>query len=260
MLAAVAGLALAGCAPGATLTGSSRPGATTTPAPVATATTRATAPATTATRSAPPASPSGPATAASPSGPPTPAATGGSAAQLAALRVAPRAGQQTYRREAFGSGWGRSLGCDVRDLVLARQLQDAVRSRDDRCEIESGTLDDPYTGRRVAYRRGMDPARGLDVDHLVSLRNAWQAGAEAWPRARRQAFANDLGNLQLTPASVNRAKGDAPVDAWVPPNRRYRCTYAQRWIAVKTAWALTVTGPERDVLADLLRTCPPRAG
>jgi hypothetical protein len=187
-----------------------------------------------------------------------PAATSAQAGAdvLSGLEVAPRRDRASYRREAFGSGWGRLNGCEVRDVVLARQLQDAVRTRGSRCEIESGTLADPYTGRRLRYERGGDPGRGLDVDHLVSLRHAWQAGAAAWTRSRREAFANDLRNLQLTAASVNRAKGDAPVDAWVPPNRAYRCTYARRWVAVKAAWRLTVTAVERQSLTRLLRSCP----
>lgn len=193
-----------------------------------------------------------------PSGAPQPTgvAPAEATARLAGLPVAPRADRPAYRREAFGTGWGRIGGCDTREVVLARQLQGVVRVRGDRCSISSGTVQDPYTGLVRTYRRGHDPGTGLDVDHLVSLRNAWQSGAAGWDDARRQAFANDLRNLQLTAAGVNRGKGDAPVDAWVPPNRGYRCTYAGRWIEVKAAWRLAVTAAERDALTRLLRACP----
>jgi len=187
---------------------------------------------------------------------PTGVAPAEAAARLAGLPVAARADRPAYRREAFGKGWGRIGGCETRDVVLARQLRDVVRVRGDRCAISSGTFQDPYTALARTYRRGQDPGKGLDVDHLVSLRNAWQSGAAGWDDARREAFANDLRNLQLTAAGVNRGKGDAPVDAWVPPNRGYRCTYAVRWIEVKAAWRLAVTTAERDTLTRLLRSCP----
>ena len=177
-------------------------------------------------------------------------------ARLGDLVVAPRTHRGDYRREAFGDGWGRRAGCDVRDLVLARHLHDVVRDPDDRCRVTAGTLADPYTGRTVRYVRG-EPARGVDVDHLVPLRNAWQSGAAGWTAARREAFANDLLVLQPTSASVNRSKGDGPVDAWLPPDRAYRCTYARRWVTVKTSWRLTITPTERAVLERLLRSCSP---
>jgi hypothetical protein len=38
-------------------------------------------------------------------------------------------------------------------------------------------------------------------------------------------FANDLDNLILAKASLNRQKGAKGLDEWLPPNHSYRCEY-----------------------------------
>lgn len=93
----------------------------------------------------------------------------------------------------------------------------------------------------------------------MPLRHAWQAGAWAWTPQQRAAFANDVVHpwaLTAVSAHHNRAKADAPPDAWQPPNRAALCTYGIDWIAAKTAWALTVTTAEIDALTRMLTTCP----
>ena len=47
-----------------------------------------------------------------------------------------------------------------------------------------------------------------DIDHIVSLRNAWAEGAAAWTPEKRKAFANDEGNLWVLKRHLNEAKGD----------------------------------------------------
>lgn len=67
--------------------------------------------------------------------------------------------------DAVTTGNGRN-GCDQRSDVLRDQLTDVqLRAGTHGCVVESGTLDDPYTGTRVGYRRG-DPAQPVAVDHV----------------------------------------------------------------------------------------------
>ncbi len=35
--------------------------------------------------------------------------------------------------------------------------------------------------------------KGLDIDHMVPLTEAWGSGASRWTAARREAYANGLG-------------------------------------------------------------------
>lgn len=116
-------------------------------------------------------------------------------------------------------------------------------------------LDDPYSGQTIAFLRGRSL---IDIDHVVPLGHAIRVGAASWTQAQREAFAGDL-DLELLPvsASLNRQKGDAPPDGWLPPNKAYRCAYAVRWIQIKTKWHLTITGAEHAALTRLIAACRP---
>lgn len=146
--------------------------------------------------------------------------------------------------------WIRIEGaCDTREVVL-RDQGDTVRVGPD-CAPTEGYWVSPYDG--VTWT---DPS-DLDVDHLVSLAEAWRSGAHGWTTQQRRDFANDLTNPQLHAVTdnVNQAKGDRPPQHWKPPLRTYWCTYAGNWITIKHTWTLTVTPPEMDALHDMLNTC-----
>ncbi|MFF2721438.1 DUF1524 domain-containing protein [Streptomyces sp. NPDC058011] len=54
-------------------------------------------------------------------------------------------------------------------------------------------------------------AKGLDIDHVVPLAEAWNSGAHAWTPKRREAYANDLAaerSLVAVTAKTNRSKAD----------------------------------------------------
>lgn len=143
-----------------------------------------------------------------------------------------------YSREEFGDGWASTgHGCDVRDLVLARDVRDVTNA--DRCGPLAGRLDDPYSGVIV-----IGPTRQLDIDHLVPLEYAHEHGAWRWSKAQRVAFANDLNNLQTTTAKQNRAKGSRGPGEWLPKDDP--CTYATRFDSVADRYGLV--DPSRDAV------------
>lgn len=160
----------------------------------------------------------------------------------AGLRIAPDGSARGYDRDRFGVGWAPAgrRGCDTRDVILARDVQEVTAA--DRCGPTAGALADPYTGRRVA-----GPTRALDVDHVVPLALAWRSGAAGWDERRRERFANDPANLRTTSASTNRSKGDEGPETWLPPVDR--CGYARSFASVARAWDLTVT-PARAAALD----------
>ena len=96
----------------------------------------------------------------------------------------------------------------------------------------------------------------IDIDHIVSLGNAWATGAFAWPIEKRAAFANDPLNLLPTDAGANRQKGDGDAATWLPANNSYRCEYVSRQVAVKAKYDLWVTAPEKTAMERVLATCP----
>jgi hypothetical protein len=136
--------------------------------------------------------------------------------------------------------------------MLRRDLHQATFEGS--CKVLSGVLNDPYTGRAVTYvRGGFDE---IDIDHMVSLSDAWQTGAQYWPAEKRLALANDPLNLQPTAAWVNRQKGDSDAASWLPPNKAYRCTFVARQAAVKNKYHLWVTSSEKSAMVSALIRCP----
>jgi hypothetical protein len=122
--------------------------------------------------------------------------------------------------------------------------------------VLTGTLADPYTGRVIAFRRGEKTSADVQIDHVVAESNAWQTGAQQLTPARRLQFANDPLNLVAVDGPTNQSKGDSDAATWLPPNKRYRCTYVARQITVKATYGLWVTAAERAAMLRVLQGCP----
>jgi hypothetical protein len=183
-------------------------------------------------------------------------------AVLDTLAVKGRAPKTGYSRARFGSGWATVAGCDIRDRILHRDLTRKTYEPGETCVVQSGRVNDPYTAAAVTFVRG--GASEVDIDHVVALSDAWQKGAQRWSARRRVAFANDPLNLLSVGAHVNRAKGDGDAATWLPPNKRFRCDYVARQVAVKRKYHVWVTRAEHDAIERMLEACPgqklPRAG
>ena len=181
-----------------------------------------------------------------------------SAVAMLAVRDGARHAGSTYDRDLFGfrTTDDDGDGCDVRDEVLARDLDDVVHRNRYSCVVQSGTLHDPYTGSDVDFVRGPGTSGAVQIDHVVALSDAWRSGAEGWDTATRVRFANDPANLLAVDGSANQEKGDAAADAWLPSNKSYVCQYVARQIGVKAAYGLSVTAAERDAMLKALAECP----
>ncbi|GIH17474.1 HNH endonuclease family protein [Rugosimonospora africana] len=169
--------------------------------------------------------------------------------ELAALTVTAWTHTTTYDRDLFPT-WDTISGtCDTRETVLKRDGTGVTVSS--ACAATSGTWHSPYDGATWTA------ASDLDIDHVVTLKNAWVSGAWAWTTTKRESFANDLTDPQLIAVTdnVNESKGDKSPDAWKPPLTSYYCTYARMWTRVKYVWALTVTSAEKSALTSMLGTC-----
>ena len=183
---------------------------------------------------------------------------GSALAALADVEVRGRAPRTGYERDRFGDGWVDTdrNGCDTRNDVLARDLTgERFRSGSD-CVVVSGTLEDPYSGRTIEFRRGEETSDDVQIDHVVALSDAWQKGAQGWDADRRTTFANDPLNLLAVDGPLNMQKGDGDAATWLPPNTAYRCAYVARQVAVKTGYRLWATRAERNAAATVLAGCP----
>lgn len=192
--------------------------------------------------------------------------TAASIRALAALPVAPRERGTDFCRAAFGPDTWPDLdgnGCSARQDTLRRQARrvrlGVIRSHSTGChEVLGGTWIDAYTGAVLTGANMKDPrtAGTIQIDHVVSLFDAWVSGARTWPPAKRVQFANDTSvhELYAVAAQTNFDKSYRSVESWQPAPAA-RCRVARAVVEVKTAYGLSVTAGERDALASMLHTC-----
>lgn len=174
---------------------------------------------------------------------------------LAELSVKGRAAKTGYKRTQFSDGWASIGGCDVRNLILQRDMQEIVLI-DENCKVKSGILEDPYTGKTINFSRGEQTSDDVQIDHVVALSDAWQKGAQLLDSAARYRLANDPLNLLAVDGDTNQKKGDSDAASWLPPNKNYRCRYIARQIAVKKKYSLWITEAEKDAMGRILSGCP----
>ncbi|MBW3089628.1 HNH endonuclease family protein [Bifidobacterium miconisargentati] len=188
-------------------------------------------------------------------------ATGSAADTLNRLIVDDNQDASGYDRDSFGFREEDTdgNGCDAREDVLARDLTDVQYKYAGSCEVVSGTLDDPYTGKTIHFVRGRTTSAKVQIDHVVALENAWQSGARDWSTAERRQFGNDQYNLLAVDGPANQEKGSASAAYWLPTNSGYRCDYVARQIGVKDKYHLTVTSAEKDAMLAVLHNCPGQA-
>ncbi len=168
-----------------------------------------------------------------------------------------------FQRSQFGEAWSDDVnvelghnGCNTRDDILRRDLKDLV-VRPFTCFAQSGTLVDPYTGTVIGFVRGPRTSNAIEIDHVVSLADAWYKGARAWDPQRRLDFANDPRNLLAVSPEANFDKAFRDAASWLPPNQAFRCDFVARQIEVKTAYGLWLSAKEKKALAEVLAGCRP---
>lgn len=175
---------------------------------------------------------------------------------LGTLPVKGRAPKTGYSRAQFGNGWQDTGNCDMRNYILARDMEAEVLQSDTDCRVLSGRLNDPYTGKTIMFTKGASSSALVQIDHVVALSDAWQKGAQLLSAETRATFANDPLNLLAVDGPANNQKSDADAATWLPPNKDYRCRYVARQIAVKQKYSLWVTQAESDAMKRVLHGCP----
>lgn len=145
-------------------------------------------------------------------------------------------------------------GCDTRNDILARDLDNV--SKQDKCVVLSGTLDDPYTGDHIDFYRGQSTSSEVQIDHIVALSDAWNSGANHWDESELRTFGNDSYNLAAVEGTANIQKSDSSADEWLPSNAAAQCLYVATQVGVKERYALTVTQAEAQKMREVLSACP----
>jgi len=189
-----------------------------------------------------------------PSGEPAMATNTPALASLEKLEIKGRAPKTHYDRSEFGNGWSEVEGCDMRNIILKRDLTNVAIGED--CKIVSGVLNDPYTSKTIHFKRGAGSSNDIQIDHVVALSDAWQKGAQQLSFEKRKQLANDPLELLAVDGSANQQKGGSDAASWLPPNKAFRCQYVARQIAIKLKYGLWVTKAEYDAMKSVLSRCP----
>lgn len=158
------------------------------------------------------------------------------------------------RKEQFGR-WINDPTDDTcfntRAKVLQRDSSTTVAYKDtNKCVVAAGKWDDPYTGNTIQL------AEGVQIDHLVALKNAYMSGAYKWNFKTRCLYANYMGvktHLLSVDASENMKKGDKGPDHYMPPNPNHHCSYLKNWLKVKFLWGLRMTFSEAQAISTLIK-------
>jgi hypothetical protein len=169
--------------------------------------------------------------------------------------VAPPVPTEKYNRKAHFGTWindPSDTNCyNSRAKVLIRDSKVPVTFKaNNKCVVESGIWDDPYTGNRFSS------TRDIQIDHVVPLKHAYQSGAWKWNYKTRCIYGNFMANnyhLLSVNGHENMSKGDKSPDAYMPPNRRVTCTYLQAWLQIKLAWGLVMFQKEAAAISDIFK-------
>ena len=100
----------------------------------------------------------------------------------------------------------------------------------------------------------------INIDHIVSLKDAYESGASSWGASKKKAFANDRSNHVPSCGRVNSSKGSEGPSDFLRRSRDKRgleheivkfCEYVQRYYAVKVEYGL----PFKSNTAKLFKRC-----
>jgi hypothetical protein len=95
------------------------------------------------------------------------------------------------------------------------------------------------------------PCDFINIDHIVSLKDAYDSGASSWGDAKKESFANDTFNHVPSCGRVNGSKGSEGPSDFLRRSRDGRgleyeivrfCEYVKKYYAVKVKYGLSFRG------------------
>tara|TARA_R110000765_G_scaffold414406_1_gene514906 strand:+ start:229 stop:1002 length:774 start_codon:yes stop_codon:yes gene_type:complete len=135
------------------------------------------------------------------------------------------------------------------ELLIQTSTEPVSFKSEKQCNVLLGQWYDPYSGETYSV------SKELDLDHIVPLKFAHGHGGDKWSRQRKALFANDVENLILVQASLNRQKGAKGLDEWLPPNLSYRCEYIRLFNDIINRYELKYIPAERRIVNRMVKAC-----
>ena len=98
----------------------------------------------------------------------------------------------------------------------------------------------------------------INIDHIVSLKDAYESGASSWGASKKKVFANDRSNHVPSCGRVNSSKGSEGPSDFLRRSRDGRgleyeivrfCEYVQKYYAVKIKYGLSLVSNDKKTFA-----------
>ncbi len=99
----------------------------------------------------------------------------------------------------------------------------------------------------------------IDLDHVVSLHDAYKSGAHAWSSSQKSVFANDRENHVPSCDKVNRSKGSTGPKDFLRLSQDGKgfdfkivnfCEYVQKYHRIKVKYGLSLASNHKQTFAD----------
>ena len=106
-----------------------------------------------------------------------------------------------------------------------------------------------YTGKECS---------SINIDHVVSLKDAYSSGAAAWDASKKEVFANDKANHVPSCGRVNSSKGSTGPKEFLRRSNDGKgleytiirfCDYVERYHRVKVKYGLSFTANSTNTFA-----------
>ncbi len=158
---------------------------------------------------------------------------------------------KSYNRKDWPHWIDSDRDCQyTRAEILIRDSKEPVQfKRNKGCNVTWGKWLDPYTLKTFTK------ASDIDIDHIIPLAHAHRNGAEHWSKSQKRKFANDPENLLAVEDNANQQKSAQAPHQWMPSNKRYHCTYLEKWQKLKRKYGLTATSKELNYIYFRLKLC-----
>ena len=159
---------------------------------------------------------------------------------ILALTAAPTSAQETWRGLQVAPEH-RCSSYDADDYSYPQSVELEIID-------ELGGIYGPYSDTWFATRYD------TDIEHMIARSEAHDSGLCAADRRTRRLFASDTLNLTLAAPRLNRYEKRAKDAAeWLPDHNR--CWFAERVIAVRQKYRLTIDRAEAASLDAVLAAC-----
>ncbi|MDR2748341.1 MAG: DUF1524 domain-containing protein [Bifidobacteriaceae bacterium] len=163
-----------------------------------------------------------------------------------------------FSRDAFCGDWTeyKDTGLNTRDWILLRDAESNYSYTNGKPKFYKARLFDKYLQKDIVYTTGeTDESKKAEVDHIVSLSNAYKCGAWKWKERcdKWRKLTNELVNLIAVSAAVNNEKSDKDASEWLPVSA-FQKRFITLQIFVKYLYELSVTKSEKETMLRVLKS------